>query len=119
MARELLTTETRKAEGAFLGAAFDLAKINEPTLTQETLMGEKGLSQGLFGHWIIGRTAIPDKHLIWLGQRLHFSARELRPSLSQYASNNHDFAARFGALTEDQQEVLLKTLEALEAMRRS
>lgn len=67
-----------------MAAAYDAAKAETPALTQEALMGELGVSQGLFPQWCKGTTAIPDKHLIWLGGQLGFDPFELRPSLAAY-----------------------------------
>ena len=84
MARRRITDEQKKREGAALAAAYEAAKVAEPSLTQDALMAEIGVTQGLFGQWCSGLTPIPDKRLVWLGGRLGFDPFALRPELVTY-----------------------------------
>lgn len=84
MARPKISAEQKKLEGEAVRRFFHQAKINDPSLTQEALIAELGCTQGLFSQWLTGRTAIPDRSLIWLSKRLKFSATEVRPCLIDY-----------------------------------
>lgn len=75
--------EQKLREGEMLFKAFELRQKAEPDLTQESLIHEMGLrSQSQFVQWCKGTTPIPDKRVLWLADRLGFSASEMRPTLS-------------------------------------
>lgn len=82
MARPKVSDDQKKREGEKLRFYIKRAKMSDRTITQESLGAEIGLTQGLVGQWCRGQTAIPDKHLLWLGSRLGFNPVEFRPSVA-------------------------------------
>ena len=121
MARETISAEQRENEGAKLREIMSRAQKKEPDLTQESLAGEIGVTQGLVGQWMSGRTSIPDKRLLWLSQRLDFDPVEFRPSIvllsaQSKISSNSKLAAVIQQIPKDQEdniaEILARILEA-------
>jgi transcriptional regulator with XRE-family HTH domain len=84
MSRPAISQEQKTREGAFLSARLEARQLLEEDLTVDSLADECGVSQGLVSQWITGRTAIPDKTMMWLGGRLGFDPFEVRPSLTDY-----------------------------------
>lgn len=76
--------EEKKREGAFVKRYFLAVKQNEPDLSQESLAGEIGVTQGLVGQWFSGATNVPDKALMLLGKRLGFDPYDVRPDMVKY-----------------------------------
>jgi transcriptional regulator with XRE-family HTH domain len=84
MPRPSIPPEQKTREGRYLEAKIIAAQDNDDYITQDLIAYELGITQGNVSHWIKGRTAIPDKHFIWLGKRLGFDPTEIRPSLANY-----------------------------------
>lgn len=57
MARPKITEEQKKREGALLTTLFFRAQRADRDLTQESLAGEMGLTQGLVAQWLSGSVA--------------------------------------------------------------
>lgn len=85
MPRPSISTDQKKREGAYIYSKIAAAKETDPTITQELIALEIGITQGNVSQWINGKTAIPDKHLIWLGEKLGFDPADVRPSLRRYS----------------------------------
>lgn len=110
MPRPSIPKEQKKREGAYLEARINDAKIVDPGITQESIALEIGITQGNVSQWMKGTTAIPDKHLIWLGRRLGFNPAEIRPSLKNYS---------ISAELSTQEETILKAYRLDPNFRRS
>jgi transcriptional regulator with XRE-family HTH domain len=99
-------------EGQKLNRFFELAKEREgDSLTQDSLALEMSVTQGLITQWVTGRTPIPDRRLIWLGNRLNFSPLDIRPSLADLLAVNEP-AATYS--TEETQARMMQELSRLE-----
>jgi hypothetical protein len=85
MPRPSVSKEQKEREAAFLKLKLADAQARDPSITQESLALELEMTQGNFNHWISGRSPIPDKHFLWLGNRLGFDAAVIRPSLIKYS----------------------------------
>lgn len=86
MPRLTRTPEEKLREGQLLEAELLHAQDLDKSISQESLAHEMGISQGNFSQWITGRTSIPDRRLIWLGKRLGFDPKKVRPSLTNYSA---------------------------------
>lgn len=84
MPRPSIPPEQKIREGLYLEAKMIAAQTTDPSITQELIAFELGITQGNVSQWLKGRTAIPDKHFIWLGKRLGFDPIAIRPSLATY-----------------------------------
>lgn len=84
MPRPSISKEQKIREGLILESAMKEAQLIDDSITQESLALELDMSQGNFNHWLKGRSHIPDKHLVWLGNRLNFDVVAMRPSLLDY-----------------------------------
>lgn len=88
MARSKISEEQRRLEGAKLEGILEAARNSDANLTQDSLADEMSVTQGLLSQWVTGKTPIPDKRLLWLGRRLDFDPRAIRPSLSDYVGDS-------------------------------
>ena len=62
--------------------AYRNARKVDPSLTQEVLADEFGVTQGLVSAWFSARARIPDTTLLMLCGRLGFDPLDVRPDLS-------------------------------------
>lgn len=113
MARPGISKEQRERERKALKQAYKRAKESGLVSSQESLMGERKRSQGLFGRWLRGDDPIPDIDMLWLGRRLNFDPFSLRPSLREYREffeSEEGESVRIDDLPEDVQRTI-KTIK--------
>lgn len=118
MAKQVISARQRETEGRLLASYFAMAKDKDPSLTQESLAGEIGVSQGLVAQWLSGRTPIPDSRLLWLGVRLGFNPVEFRPALLQFSidpsfSGNSKLIAVLRQIPKDQEDRIAGILDPI------
>jgi len=100
MARPGISDEQKLTEGRLVQSRFEDLQREEPDLTVDSFAHEIGVSQGLISQYFTGRTAIPDKRLMWLGGRLRFDPFELRPNLREYMFSGLTKSGRNKAVSE-------------------
>lgn len=84
MRKDTVSNDRKMAEAQKLSEMLEKAKAINPQLTQGYIANEFGLTQGLVGQWLSGKTNIPDKRLIALSEILDFDPVEIRPELKGY-----------------------------------
>lgn len=124
MARPAVPKEQKLREGAFLSSQIDALFDADGVTTQESLAHEMGVTQGLVSQWCTGNTAIPDRRLLWLADRLDFDCVTVRPSLASYSGNRSGssgaalISALYDRLNDEGKEALLKQAELVERAHR-
>jgi transcriptional regulator with XRE-family HTH domain len=86
MPRENVSTkEQRKKDSGILATYFFAAQTKDTELTQDSIAAEMNVTQGMVQKWLNGGARISTPRLIWLGKRLNFDPKIIRPELDSQA----------------------------------
>ena len=80
MREDQISDKRKKAESAFLSKRLAALKSSGKDITQDSIAEACGVSQGLVGQWLTGRTNVPDFRLKKLSKLMGFDPFEFRPS---------------------------------------
>jgi len=119
--------EQRKREGALLKAEF-LRFLAHDGMTQAKLLADLRINPGNPSRWFRGTKQIPAHVLLTLADRMGFDAKAIRPQIeeeiqlwltTQDPVLSTQLQERYEALDERGRELLLRNLEAIEALQGS
>lgn len=88
MRKDKVSKERKELEGAFLSARLDELQSDGMAITQDSIADDCGVSQGLVGQWLTGRTNVPDSRIKKLSEIMKFDPLEFRPSYKDMLIND-------------------------------